>query len=139
MNSIFKFILGTFTGLYKLSQGRIGGRMAGLNVLLLTTIGRKTGKRRTTPLGYFEHDGSYVIIASNGGSDRHPFWFLNLKNNPNVRVQIKDKEISATAQEAEPGLRKKLWTRLVGLSPQYGQYEKSTKRQIPLILLQPIQ
>ena len=113
--------------------------MAGLNVLLLTTIGRKTGKNRTTPLGYFEQDGAYVIIASNGGSDRHPFWFLNLKNNPNVRVQIKDKEISATAQEAEPGLRKKLWTRLVGLSPQYGQYEKSTKRQIPLILLQPIQ
>ena len=113
--------------------------MAGLNVLLLTTIGRKTGKRRTTPLGYFEHDGSYVIVASNGGADRHPSWFLNLKNNPNVRAQIKDKEISAIAQEAEIGLRKKLWARLVSLSPQYGQYEKSTKRQIPLILLHPIQ
>ena len=112
--------------------------MAGLNVLLLTTIGRKTGKRRTTPLGYFEHDGSYVIIASNGGADRHPSWFLNLKNNPNVKVQINDKLVSVIALEADPDLRKKLWARLVSLSPQYGQYEKSTKRQIPVILLHPV-
>ena len=112
--------------------------MAGLNVLLLTTVGRKTGKNRTTPLGYFEQDGAYVIIASNAGSDKHPFWFLNLQNNPKVKMQIKDKEISAVAQEAEPELRKKLWARLVNLSPQYGQYEKSTKRQIPVILLQPV-
>jgi len=113
------------------------GRMAGLNLLLLTTIGRKSGKQRTTPLGYFEHDDGYVITASNAGSDRNPGWFLNLRDHPQVQIQIKDKEIPATAQVLAPELRNELWKKLVSLSPQYGQYATSTKRVIPMVLLIP--
>ncbi len=137
MNSFFRTILSLFTRLYKMSNGKIMGRIAGLNVLLLTTIGRKSGKTRTTPLGYFEHDGGYVITASNAGSDKHPGWFLNLRDHPQVQVQIKDKEIQATAQIVSPELRNELWKKLVSLSPQYGGYATSTKRVIPMVLLIP--
>ncbi len=125
------------TYLYRLSKGKVLGRMAGLNILLLTTTGRKSGKERTTPLGYFEQDGKYVIIASNGGADKHPAWYLNLKSNPDERVEIKDNKINAEAKEAEPKLRAELWEKLVSLSPLYGKYATSTKREIPIILLQP--
>ena len=137
LNSFFRVILALFTRLYKMSNGKIMGRVAGLNVLLLTTTGRKSGKQRTAPLGYFEHDGSYVTTASNAGSDRHPGWFLNLRDNPQVQIQIKDKETPATAQVVGPELRKELWAKLVSLSPQYGGYATSTKRIVPMILLIP--
>lgn len=137
MNSFFKVILSLFNRLYKMSNGKIMGRIAGLNILLLTTTGRKSGKQRTTPLGYFEHDDGYVITASNAGADKHPGWFLNLRDKPQVQIQIKDKEMRATAQVVEPGLRKELWARLVSLSPQYGGYATSTKRVIPMVLLIP--
>ena len=113
------------------------GRMAGLDILLLTTTGRKSGKERTTPLGYFEQDGDYVIIASNGGADTHPKWFLNLKSDPAVHIEIKGKKISAKARVAEGSARKELWAKLVNLSPQYGKYATSTKREIPVVLLHP--
>ncbi len=136
MNLLLQGILGILTSLYRLSNGKVMGRMAGLNILLLTTTGRKSGKKRTTPLGYFEHEGNYVIIASNGGADKHPAWYLNLKSDPEVSVEIKDKKISAQAK-AEPKLRAELWAKLVSLSPLYGKYATSTKRVIPIILLQP--
>ncbi len=138
MNLLFKGILGIFTTLYRLSNGKVMGRMAGLNILLLTTTGRKSGEPRTTPLGYFEQDGDYVIIASNGGADSHPKWFLNLKSNPDVNIEIKDKKISAKAREADASTRTELWSKLIGLSPQYGQYATSTKREIPMVLLHPV-
>lgn len=135
MNRVFKAIMGMFTHIYRLTNGRIGGTMVGLGVLLLTTTGRKSGKERTTPLGYFEEGDEYVIIASNGGADAHPAWYLNLKSDPKVRVQIKDRQFSAVARCATPEQRKPLWDRLVKLSPQYGRYATSTKREIPMILL----
>ncbi|HLD93524.1 MAG TPA: nitroreductase family deazaflavin-dependent oxidoreductase [Anaerolineales bacterium] len=137
-NPVFRLIMNVFSGLYRATDGRIGGRMANLNVLLLTTTGRKSGKQRTNPLGYFEHDGGYVVTASNGGADRHPGWFFNLEADPNVRVRIHDKEFPARADVIGAELRKKLWIRLVSLSPQYGNYATSTKREIPLILLRPV-
>jgi deazaflavin-dependent oxidoreductase (nitroreductase family) len=137
MNIIFRKLLDLFVSLYQLSNGKVMGHMAGLDILLLTTTGKKTGKQRTTPLGYFEHDGDYVIIASNGGADRHPFWYLNLMNEPKVEIEIKDKKISATAKTAEASLRENLWAKLITLSPQYGKYATSTKREIPVVLLHP--
>src|SRR5690349_216124 len=100
--SIFKFFTSIFVSLYRMTNGRMGGSMAGLNVLLLTTTGRKSGKSWTTPLGYFEDDGAYVITASNAGNERNPSWFLNLKSNPQVTIRIKDKEMTALAEPASP-------------------------------------
>lgn len=137
MKTVFRVVMSIFTQIYRISNGKIMGRMAGLNILLLTTTGRKSGKPRVTPLGYFEHGDAYVIIASNAGMDKHPEWFLNLKANPHVNVRIREKELHATAKLAVAEQRKRLWDRLVGLSPQYERYTRGTRREIPVILLQP--
>src|SRR5215212_6169278 len=80
MKVLMKAALAVYIFLYRLTNGAIGGRMAGLQVLLLTTTGRKTGQPRTTPLGYFTQNGNFVVIASNGGADQNPAWYYNLKS-----------------------------------------------------------
>ncbi|MEX1071569.1 MAG: nitroreductase family deazaflavin-dependent oxidoreductase [Anaerolineales bacterium] len=137
-NPIFRAILSFFIMLYRLSKGKIGGTMQSLGVLLLNTTGRKSGKARTTPLGFFEHEGDYVIIASNGGADHHPSWFHNLMTEPKATVEIKDRKVSVVASQANPELRSKLWAQLVSMSPGYGSYEKRTTREIPVVLLHPV-
>jgi F420H(2)-dependent quinone reductase len=138
MPGFFKYIMQAMVGLYRLTKGGFGGRMAGLNVLLLTTTGRKTGKTRTTPLGYFEEDGGYVIIASNAGGDTHPAWYHNLKSNPRVQIEIKDRKLEANAEVIAPDRRSELWARLTAMSPQYAGYETKTTREIPMVMLRPI-
>ncbi len=123
--------------LYRISGGFLGGRVQGLPVLLLATKGRKTGKSRTTPLGYFEHDGGFVVTASNAGSDSHPAWFLNLRSNPEARVHVKGEAFDVTAEIATPELRAILWSRLIELAPGYARYSKRTRREIPLVILKP--
>ena len=136
--SFFRLFMALGTYLYKISNGKIGGRISGLQVLLLTTTGRKTGKKRTTPLGYFkDQEGGYVIIGSNAGFDTHPAWFHNLTSQPHVTIQIKDKELEVNAEVAGPEKRNQLWTQLVKLAPFYGGYEKKTDRQIPIVILHP--
>ncbi len=132
-----KYFMAFYAFLYRLTGGKFGGRIQGLPVLLLHTTGRKSGKKRVTPLGYLEHEGAYVITASNAGSDRHPSWFHNLKAHPQVGVQVGNKEMSATAEVADPALRGQLWAEFVERSPGYGAYEKRTTRVIPIILLRP--
>ena len=118
--SFMKVFMAIGIHLYKISSGRIGGRLSGLNVLLLTTTGRKSGKQRTTPLGYFRDEkGGYVIIGSNAGFNTHPAWFHNLKHKPQVTIQIKDKEFEVNAEVAGPEKRNQLWSRLVELAPFY--------------------
>lgn len=112
--------------------------MAGLKLLRLTTIGRKTGRKHNTPVYYFAYKGKYVIIASAGGADKHPSWFLNLMNNPHVTVRIGNKDISAIAKLASTVLHRKLWATLIEMSPQYSRFQAKTKRKIPVILLQPV-
>ena len=135
---LFRTILSFSVWLYQRTNGKFGGKVQGLPVLLLTTTGRKTGKKRITPLGYFEYDGYYVISASYAGLDIHPAWFQNLKSNPEVALQIKDKQLIAVAEPAKPALRQQLWDKLVELAPGYGAYEKRTTREIPMVLLRPI-
>src|SRR6185503_5578415 len=109
IKAFVRFFLSILVFLYQRTGGKIGGTMVGLKVLLLTTTGRKSGKPWTTPLGYFEHEGSYVVIASNAGFDTHPAWFHNLKSNPQVTLQVQDRKVAAIAEPAGPELRKQLW------------------------------
>src|SRR5690348_14832631 len=102
MKQVVKFFIAVYTFLYKLTNGRIGGSISGLGVLLLTTTGRKTGKVRTVPLGYIQDGDKYVIIASNAGQPTHPGWFFNVQNNPQVTLQIKGQVIKAAATVADP-------------------------------------
>ena len=137
MKVFFRLVFSIATALYRLTGGRIGGKVQGLRVLLLTTTGRKTGKSRVTPVGYFKADGGYVVVASNAGFDNHPGWYHNLKHNPRVTLEIRGKRVSALAEPAGPDLRERLWARLMELAPGYGAYQKRTRRVIPIVLLHP--
>src|SRR5437867_6050855 len=100
-------------GLYRLTSERIGGRMRGGTILLLTTTGRKTGKARTVPVMYFlDDDGNPVVTASKAGLPENPAWFENLKVNPRVTYQIGGERKIAQADIAPPELRDRLWTKL---------------------------
>jgi F420H(2)-dependent quinone reductase len=138
MKGLFRFILAVSVYLYRLTQGNFGGRVQGLQVLLLTTVGRKTGKTHTTPLGYFVEDDNYIITASNAGFDTNPGWFHNLRANPLVKLEIKDQHIEVEAKIALPEKRNLLWSKLISLSPAYAKYATKTSREIPLIILHPL-
>lgn len=135
MSQFFKQAVKVYAWLYRISGGLIGGKIVGLDVLLLTTTGRKSGKQRTRPLCFFPDGDDYIIIASNGGSDSHPSWYFNIKANPNVSVQFKRQTFAAEASEVPQPERDKLWARLLQLSPWYLRYEQKTERLIPLIRL----
>lgn len=108
-----------------------------MKIVQITTKGRKTGKKRETELFSFEHEGEHVIIASNGGKESHPDWYLNLRKNPTVEIKIGKNTIKTTARVTRSPLRDKLWAKLVKLSPHYGVFEKKTERVIPVIVLSP--
>lgn len=133
-----KLFMSLYVFLYNLSGGRIGGNMGGFNVLLLHTIGRKSGQARTTPLGYFEHEGGYVIVASNAGGDKNPGWYYNLKNASQVAIDVQDKHLQAKVQLIDSANRPPIWQKVVAAAPNYGVYETKTKREIPLVLLKPV-
>jgi deazaflavin-dependent oxidoreductase (nitroreductase family) len=83
---MFKLFTALQVALYRMSGGKLGGTMMGFKVLLLTTTGRKSGKVHTTPLGWFDRPGGYVIVASNGGGPRHPGWYFNLQSKPQATI-----------------------------------------------------
>jgi deazaflavin-dependent oxidoreductase (nitroreductase family) len=134
---LFKLASAIHVFVYRLTGGKVSGEIRGFRLLLLTTNGRKTGKTRTIPLGYFEHDGDYVIIASNAGSDHHPAWFRNLSGEPRAIIQVKDRQIEVRAETARGDERSRLWTRLIEVAPGYANYAKQTNREIPLVILRP--
>jgi F420H(2)-dependent quinone reductase len=124
------------TYFYQHTHGRLGSKLAGIPMLLLITTGRKSGKRRVTPLGYFTHQGTIFIIASNGGRAYHPDWYLNLVASPRVEIQVKDRLIEVAARLTEEDERLELWKILVQVAPIYRRYAKQTRRQIPIIALE---
>jgi F420H(2)-dependent quinone reductase len=126
------------TFMYRRNNGSgLGGNFQGIPVALLTTTGRKSGEPRVSPL-YFLRDGDKVIVAaSKGGSDKHPMWYLNLKADPKVEVQIKDEVLQLTAREATDEERALYWPKLVAMYPTYDDYQSWTERKIPLIVSEP--
>jgi len=108
-------------------------------VLLLTTVGRKTGKARVTPVVYIRDGNSYVIVASNSGARRNPGWFANLQANPQATIEVDDMTISVMAHKASAEEKGRLWVRLVEEGPFFEGYRKKTTRDIPVIILQPLQ
>ena len=123
---------------YVATDGRRGHRLSGwkASTLLLVTRGRRSGKLRRTALVYAEHDGTYVIVASNGGAERPPAWYLNLTEEPAVQVQVRDDRFAATARVASPDERPALWKLMTSLSPSLAEYEQRSGREIPVVILQ---
>jgi deazaflavin-dependent oxidoreductase (nitroreductase family) len=123
--------------LYRVSGGRIGGRFKAAPVLLLTTTGRKSGKRRTTPLLYAEDAGRYVIVASVGGAPKHPAWYLNLGGDPEATIQVGGRTLGVRAETASPEERARLWALVTQMYAPYDDYQAKTSREIPVVVLTP--
>jgi deazaflavin-dependent oxidoreductase (nitroreductase family) len=134
---IFKVTGTIHAALYRLTGGRLGGRMKQAPVLLLTVEGRKSGKRRTTPLLYGRDGDNVVVIASKGGDPKHPAWYLNLRG-AEAEIQIGREHRRVRARDAEGEERERLWRQMVELWPDYAEYQKKTTRQIPVVVLEPI-
>ncbi|MCV7384566.1 nitroreductase family deazaflavin-dependent oxidoreductase [Mycolicibacter longobardus] len=123
---------------YMASGGTEGTELKGMPVVLLTTVGAKTGKLRKTPLMRVEHDGRYAIVASLGGAPKNPVWYHNVVKNP--RVELQDGTVTGDydAREVFGDERAQWWERAVAAYPDYAGYQKKTERQIPVFVLTPV-
>lgn len=122
---------------YVESGGQRGHHWNGVDTLLLTTRGRRSGAWRRTALIYGRDGDRFVVVASNGGSAHHPAWFHNLTADPEVRVQVGPDEFTATARTATPQERPRLWAMMAGIWPDYDNYQRKTNREIQVVVLEP--
>jgi deazaflavin-dependent oxidoreductase (nitroreductase family) len=123
--------------LYRLASGAIGGRVGPERVLLLTTTGRKSGRRRTIPVSYFEDGSTLFVIASNAGRAYHPAWYLNLSAHPQAEIQIRRKQRHVQARKASPEERARLLAYASSQNPRRNEAIPTT-RAIPVVVLQPV-
>ena len=122
---------------YEATDGKKGGDLRGRPVIILTSVGAKTGKLRKTPLMRVEHEGSYAVVASLGGAPKHPVWYFNLKENPHVELQDGATKRDYMAREVTGDEKALWWDRAVATWPDYARYQKKTDRQIPVFVLEP--
>jgi deazaflavin-dependent oxidoreductase (nitroreductase family) len=136
--TIIKMMSRANTWLYKKTDGKVGGKfLQGAPVALLTTIGRKTGEPRVSPLLFLREGTRVVLVASKGGSATHPMWYLNLKANPKVSVQIKDEMLHLSARDATEEERARYWPKLVEMYSSFDDYQSWTDRVIPIVICDP--
>jgi F420H(2)-dependent quinone reductase len=133
----FRILGGMHRRVYRLTGGKIGGQIGKLPVLLLTTIGRKSGRPRTQPLAYTPVADGYAVIASKGGAAQHPLWYLNLRANPLAEVTVGRKTRRVRARDAQGKERERLWRAFADLYPGYDRYAQKTSRRIPVVVLEP--
>jgi deazaflavin-dependent oxidoreductase (nitroreductase family) len=135
---VMKFVSMSHAFWYQMSGGIIGTKVSGMPVLLLTTTGRKSGRKRTTPLTHQRDGDNYVVIASNSGHDNHPAWYINLRSNPDAEVVIGREKTRVRAETANDADRERLYKSAVDIFPGYAEYQKETKRKIPVVILRPV-
>jgi deazaflavin-dependent oxidoreductase (nitroreductase family) len=126
---------------YVESNGEKGYHWRGMSTLLLTTRGRKTGKLRRTALIYGQDGNNYLIVASNGGADNHPLWYLNLSENPEVELQVGAEKIAGRARTAAGEEKQQLWQVMSKIFPTYDAYQKKAGkagREVPLVIIEPL-
>lgn len=134
----YKVYTSSHVAAYRRTAGLVGGRSGKAPVLLLSTKGRRSGQWRTTPLMYLATDTALVVVASAGGSSRHPNWFLNLKADPRCVVEADRSRRDVMAREAPADERSRLWPRLVQIYAGWDEYQRRTDRRIPVVLLEPV-
>ncbi len=132
---VARSIASTHVQLYQATGGLLGGLVGGMPVLLLTTTGRRSGRTHTAPLTYLRIDGRIILIASYGGANRHPAWYLNLDARPAVEVQRWRRSRPMTARTLSGTDREAVWSKVVRRAPIYGWYQRRTDREIPLVEL----
>jgi deazaflavin-dependent oxidoreductase (nitroreductase family) len=124
----------------RLSGGRIGRSFlftGGMPVLVITTIGRKSGQSRSTPVGFIRHGPGFAVLASNAGSDRPPAWWLNLQAEPRAVVLADRTRYAVRGRRANPEEERTLWKEFASQNPGFDEYRRLTERQIPVVLLEP--
>jgi deazaflavin-dependent oxidoreductase (nitroreductase family) len=136
VNPLLKLFVKGHVWLYQSSGGRRGSTMRGRKILLLTTVGSKSGQARTVPVVPFFDGGETYVIASMGGAPQHPSWYKNLRANPDVGVQLGPEKWSARAVAMEEGPeRDRLWKSIAEQMPDFGKYQEKTSRVIPVVRL----
>ncbi|SHM99309.1 deazaflavin-dependent oxidoreductase, nitroreductase family [Cryptosporangium aurantiacum] len=123
---------------FEASNGAEANELRGVPIILVTSVGAKSGKLRKTPLMRVEHEGQYAVVASKGGAPEHPVWYYNLVKNPHVELQDGAVRKDYEAREATGEERAVWWERSVAVWPDYAEYQKKTDRQIPVFVLTPI-
>ncbi|MEU0692494.1 nitroreductase family deazaflavin-dependent oxidoreductase [Streptomyces niveus] len=122
---------------YQETDGEVGHEWEnGTTTLILTTTGRKSGEQRSTPLIYRTHGDDLLIVASKGGDDSPPLWYLNIQADPEVRVQVKGDRFAARARTATPQEKPEMWRRMAEVWPAYDEYQTKTDREIPVVVLE---
>jgi deazaflavin-dependent oxidoreductase (nitroreductase family) len=135
---IVKWMSRINTWLYKRTDGKVGGKfLKGAPVALLTTTGRKTGEPRVSPLLYLREGDRVILVASQGGAANNPMWYLNLKANPKVTIQIKDQVLHLTARDATEAEKAEYWPKLVAMYSSFDDYQSWTDRVIPVVICDP--
>ena len=125
--------------LYESSGGTEGTTLRGVPVIILTSVGSKSGKLRKTALMRVEHDGEYAVVASLGGAPKHPVWYWNLKEHPEeVLIQDGPEPFRVTVREVEGDERAEWWDRAVAVYPDYAEYQQNTDRVIPVLIAKPV-
>ena len=132
-----RFVTGLHSRIYRLTGGRIGSRFGKVENVLLTTTGRRSGAKRTTPLSVLPMGSELVLVASNGGAQRDPDWFLNLTADPSVVVQRGAHRLAMHARPATAAERAELWPKVTSLYQGYATYQTRTEREIPLVVCTP--
>jgi deazaflavin-dependent oxidoreductase (nitroreductase family) len=123
---------------YVETDGEQGHLWRGVPTLLLTTKGRKSGQWRRTALIYGKHGSSYLLVASQGGADTHPAWYLKLTDTPEVELQVGAEKFTARARTATEQEKPELWATMAAIWPDYNQYQTKTQRPIPVVVLDPV-
>lgn len=123
---------------FEASGGQESAELRGVPIIVLTTVGAKTGGLRKTALMRVEHDGKYAVVASKGGAPEHPAWFYNLVKNPRVALQDGDVKKEYDAHQAEGAERDEWWGYATAVWPDYDEYQKKTERRIELFVLEPV-
>lgn len=133
-----KLITSSNVWLLRISKGRLGNTFLGVPVLLLTTIGRKSGQQRTQPLFYLESNGQIVLVASNAGTASDPAWLLNIQSNPDVSVDVRGHIRRMTARVASSEEKNALWSQLTGMFAKWQMMEDRSRRSFKVVILDPL-
>lgn len=131
----FKVFSAVHVCIYRCTRGRVAGRFGKAPLVLLTATGRKSGKRRTLPLLGFKDGETWYVIASKGGSPRHPAWYLNLQKQPRCALQVRGRKLDVMAADAPADQRQRLYDQAAAIWKGYAEYQKKTTRVIPVVLL----
>ena len=134
---LLKLFMGTNAFFIRASHGKIGSRLGKQTILLMHTVGRKTGKQHTTPIAYFPTGKGYYVIGSNWGMDKNAAWYYNLRNQSGIEIEVGGKMLLVRAREATGEEYDQLWQNGVNHHPDYLHYKQMTSRHIPIVVFEP--